>query len=335
MPVELLDHGDGEITLAHVSQGLGIDDVILVAGPQQFQEILSALRERGLEEGETVVPNLGGDAVAIAMPSTRVVNRDPGRCLQTGAQYGMSFVAKGLGIIAQKTQHLTFRDRKPEAVQDLHDTVGRDLTLVMLQQNEAHQLGTEMPAQPDRQRRHEKLALRGQPPFPPIADHPSFEPKILDHEVIIPFEPRACRRVERELLLFVDPRRSASGALPFLPLALGPVRRFLHPRRLQLWTTLQPLETSIVFPKSGVLRLKNGYALTKGRNLGKQLLDKPDKLVFREIFETGRRHRKYESRPLQNGNREKILIRHPFGTDYTSMARRLWRVRVEMMPAGR
>ncbi|MGI9503486.1 MAG: hypothetical protein ACR2RE_10585, partial [Geminicoccaceae bacterium] len=41
-----------------------------------------------------------------------------------------------------------------------------------------------------------------------------------------------------------------------------------------------------------------------------------EKLVFREIFETGRRHKKYESRPLQNVNREKILIRHPFGTDY-------------------
>ena len=32
------------------------------------------------------------------------------------------------------------------------------------------------------------------------------------------------------------------------------------------------------------------------------------------------RHRMYESRPLQNVNREKILTRHPFGTDYTRLA---------------
>ena len=51
-------------------------------------------------------------------------------------------------------------------------------------------------------------------------------------------------------------------------------------------------------------------------NLGKQLLDKSDKLVFRVIFETGRQHKKYESHSAPDVNREKILICHPFGTNY-------------------
>ena len=43
MPAELLDHGAGEMALAHVGQGLGIDHVVLVAGAQQLEEILAAL----------------------------------------------------------------------------------------------------------------------------------------------------------------------------------------------------------------------------------------------------------------------------------------------------
>jgi len=37
----------------------------------------------------------------------------------------------------------------------------------------------------------------------------------------------------------------------------------------------------------GVLCFKGAYALAKRRNLCEQLLDKANKLVFREIFETG------------------------------------------------
>jgi len=107
----------------------------------------------------------------------------------------MSFITKGIDIIAQKTQHLAFGNHQANAVQNLHDPVGRHLSLMMLQQNETKPFSPEMPVQAGRQWRHKQLALRRQPPFSSIADHPAFKTKLLNHEIVIPLEPRARRRV--------------------------------------------------------------------------------------------------------------------------------------------
>ena len=88
---------------------------------------------------------------------------------------------------------------------------------------------------------------------------------------------------------------------------------------IRLAIVRETLEVCILFPKSSILRVSRQHALMKGRNLNKQLLDKPDKLVIREIFEAGRQHKKYESHPAPDVNREKILRRHPFGTDYVTI----------------
>lgn len=183
------DHRAGEMTLAHIGQGLGIDDIVLVAGAQQLQEILAALGKRRCEEGETIIADLGGDAILGAMPCPCVVDRDPGRAFQGGAQHGMGFIRKGGDVAGQKPQHLTFRDDQAQASQERRDPVGRHLPLVMLEQNEANQLGTEVAAQAGRQRRHNQLPFRCHPAFSTIADHAPFDPQILDHEVVIPFEP--------------------------------------------------------------------------------------------------------------------------------------------------
>jgi hypothetical protein len=78
------------------------------------------------------------------------------------------------GLAGEEPQHLAFRNHQAHAVQNLHDPIRRYLPLVMLQQDETEQLGPEMTAQAGRQRRHKQLALRRQPPFSPIADHPPF-----------------------------------------------------------------------------------------------------------------------------------------------------------------
>ena len=65
---EPVDHRPGEGVLAHVGERLGVDDAVAVAGAQDRQEIAAALGEAGREEGEAVVAELGGDAVAGAMP---------------------------------------------------------------------------------------------------------------------------------------------------------------------------------------------------------------------------------------------------------------------------
>ncbi len=136
------------------------------------------------------------------MPGAGVIDRDPGGAFQASAQHGIGLVGKGRDVIGQKTQHLTLGNHQPQALQQRRDPVNRHLTLVMLEQNEAHQLGTEMAAQASRQRRYDQLALRCQPAFPPIADHPGFNLQVLDHEVVIPLEPRPRWRVQAQLALF-------------------------------------------------------------------------------------------------------------------------------------
>ena len=45
------DHRAGKGALAHIGQGLGIDDIIAMAGAQQFEEVAAALRLSGAKPG--------------------------------------------------------------------------------------------------------------------------------------------------------------------------------------------------------------------------------------------------------------------------------------------
>jgi len=77
-------------------------------------------------------------------------------------------------------------------------------------------------------------------------------------------------------------------------------------------------KTSYFILERCVLFLEIAHPLAEPGNLADQLLDKLAKVVVREAFDTGGQHKKYESHPAPDVNREKILSRHPFGTDYPS-----------------
>ena len=81
-PVGMFDQASdqmgGERAFAHVGQCLGIDDVIVVAGAQQREEVEAALRAGGAEPGEMHVADLRAEAVRRLVASAGVVHRDPG-----------------------------------------------------------------------------------------------------------------------------------------------------------------------------------------------------------------------------------------------------------------
>jgi len=56
-------HMRGQRAFAHVSQRLGIDDVIAMAGAQQREKVEAALRAGGAEPGEVRIANLRAEAV--------------------------------------------------------------------------------------------------------------------------------------------------------------------------------------------------------------------------------------------------------------------------------
>src|SRR5438876_802336 len=67
----------GQGALAHVGERVGIDDVIAVAGAQQFEEVAAALRAGGAEPGEVRVADVRADAIRGLVASPGVVDRDP------------------------------------------------------------------------------------------------------------------------------------------------------------------------------------------------------------------------------------------------------------------
>src|SRR6266481_9551596 len=71
------DHMLGQGALAHVGERVGIDDVIAVAGAQQFEEVAAALRAGGAEPGEVRVADVRADAIRGLVASPGVVDRDP------------------------------------------------------------------------------------------------------------------------------------------------------------------------------------------------------------------------------------------------------------------
>ena len=74
MPGQLPDHRSGQVVLAHVVQRRLVDDVIGVAGAQQFEEVQPALAAGGAEPGEVVVADLRADGVGAAMARAGVVH---------------------------------------------------------------------------------------------------------------------------------------------------------------------------------------------------------------------------------------------------------------------
>ncbi len=58
------DHMRGERAFAHVAERLGVDDVVVVTGAQQFEEIETALGAGGAEPGEMRIADLRAKPLA-------------------------------------------------------------------------------------------------------------------------------------------------------------------------------------------------------------------------------------------------------------------------------
>ena len=154
------DHRPGQGALAHVGQRLGIDDVIAVAGAQQFEEVAAALRIRGAEPGEVFIADLRAEAVRGLVASAGVVHRDPGGAGKPGAQHVAGLVEETVLAGDQQTHELPLGDDDAERPHQREQPRHRDLPLMVLSEHEAAQVRPEMPADAGRQRRCHRVAVR-------------------------------------------------------------------------------------------------------------------------------------------------------------------------------
>ena len=109
-----LDDRPGQGAIAHVGQRLGVDDIIGVAGAQQFEEVQPAPAGRGAEPGEVVVADLRAAAARAPVARPGVVHRDPRGMRQPGARHVAAFVKEALLVGDQQTHDLPLGNGDPD-----------------------------------------------------------------------------------------------------------------------------------------------------------------------------------------------------------------------------
>ena len=237
MLAEAGDDGSGERAVAHVGQGLFIDDVIVMSGPQHFEEVEAALRARGRKIGEMGVADLGAEAVLALVPRPGVVDRDPSRVGQAGSQHGAGLLYEALLAGDQQTNELSLGDEDADPSQQPDQSPHRDLSLMIEGEHEAAQLGSEMTLDARRQGRRHCLAVGGPPAFSEQVDDVRTDHQVLNQEARIALETRADWRIGFELALVMDGQLCTRGAAP--PALARQVRRprlarLFHAARLDL-----------------------------------------------------------------------------------------------------
>src|ERR687894_2228390 len=71
----------GQLLRLHISQGLCIDPVVLMACSQELQKVNPALRLRAPKPGKKLIANVGGVAILTAMARPRVIDGEIARAI--------------------------------------------------------------------------------------------------------------------------------------------------------------------------------------------------------------------------------------------------------------
>ena len=127
------------------------------------------------------------------MARAGVVDRDPGRRCQAGAQHVTRLADEAVLAADQQSHDLSLGDLDADRREQGDQPWDGDLTLVILCQHEAAQLRPEMAVDPGRQRRHHRAAIGGHPALAAEPDGDRPQHHILDQEILVAFETGARR----------------------------------------------------------------------------------------------------------------------------------------------
>jgi len=116
-----------------------------------------------------------------------VIDRDPGRRLQPGAQHIARLVDEAVLAADQQAHDLTLGDLDTDRREQRDQPGHGDLTLVILRQHEPAQLRPEMAVDPGRQRHHHRAAVGSQPALAAEPDGDRPQHHILDQEILVAF----------------------------------------------------------------------------------------------------------------------------------------------------
>ena len=142
------------------------------------------------------------------------------------AQHLDVFLEKSVLLAAQEPHDLPLGDGDAQTGQFRGQARDRDLPLVVLAQNEALEVRSQMAGDALWQSGDHSLAGWKQPALAPVADRPRLDDDILDDEVLVAFEARALRQAVRlEGAGLVTGKRPPLGAAAAFPPG-APFRRW-------------------------------------------------------------------------------------------------------------
>ena len=110
-------HLPGQVPLGHVGQGLGMDDIIAMAGPQDFEKISAAFGIGGRKPGKVIIADLSAISIGRFVPGSRIIDRDPPGGFQAGSQNSVFLRKKIILAIIQDTNDLPLGDLDSDIVQ--------------------------------------------------------------------------------------------------------------------------------------------------------------------------------------------------------------------------
>jgi len=132
---------------------------------------LASLQDVSIGQSPRVLVLLGDDAVRQGMACAGVVDADPGRYPKSRPQYVTAHGHEAVLASDQQPHHLTLRDVDADGTQLCYRPRNRDLSVLVLSQREAAQLGFELARQVDRRRREDAPPLGRQPTLSAKTDH--------------------------------------------------------------------------------------------------------------------------------------------------------------------
>ena len=206
---------------AHPGERGVVDDIIRAPGLQQRQEGAAGLRHCGAEDGEAPVADLSNKAILAGVARRRVIDADPARRLESGAQHRLVLGCQSLHPLAQQPHDLTLGNLEPNTVQKRCQPLTGDLALKVTSSDKAAPLGAKAAEDARRQRCHDPFARRRLPALTAIARHCHANLQILDQHIFATPEARARRHCRLELHFRRHRQSVAQGATaaPASPLA--------------------------------------------------------------------------------------------------------------------
>jgi hypothetical protein len=150
---------------------------------------------RAGKRGEPVVADLRHVAVAPLMPGAGIIHADPATDLQCGGEQPVLLGEERAGVTAEQGVDLLRGDVDAPLAQLLVQQRPGDLTVMVLVEYVAAQLGTEVTAaQIARQRPDQPLPVRGLPDFQAIPGVVRGDAQVLNDEVAVTLEARSRRQ---------------------------------------------------------------------------------------------------------------------------------------------